>query len=81
MLRAVIIDDERPALDELSFLLKENSVEVIGTFQNTVGALDFILKENPDIVFLDIEMRGMTGIELASRIKKASPETWARSAV
>lgn len=75
MLRAVIIDDERPALDELSFLLKENSVEVIGTFQNTVGALDFILKETPDIVFLDIEMRGINGIDFGVELQNSTEDT------
>ena len=62
-MRAVVIDDERPALDELSFLLRKNSVEVIGAIQNTEGALEFILREKPDMVFLDIEMRGINGID------------------
>ena len=46
MLRAVLVDDERPALNELSYLLSENSVQVIGTFQITEGVLDFIKKKN-----------------------------------
>lgn len=70
MLRAVLIDDERPALDELSYLMKENSVEVIGAFQNTTGVLSFIQCEKPDIVFLDIEMRGENGIDFGVELQK-----------
>lgn len=72
MLRAVLIDDERPALDELSYLLKKNSVEVIGSFQNTEGALDFIAREKPDIIFLDIEMRGVNGIDFGVHLQNST---------
>lgn len=75
MLRAVIIDDERPALDELSYLLKGNSVEVIGAFQNTEGVLEFILREKPDIVFLDIEMRGKNGIDFGVELQNSTENT------
>jgi two-component SAPR family response regulator len=67
-----LIDDERPALDELSYLLRENAVEVIGSFQNTTGALDFILRENPDIVFLDIELRGVNGIDFGVELQNSA---------
>ncbi|MDD4842703.1 MAG: response regulator [Anaerotignum sp.] len=75
MLRAILIDDERPALDELSYLLKKNAVEVIGTFLKTEGTLDYILAQNPDIVFLDIEMRGTNGIEFGVELQKKSENT------
>jgi len=70
LLRTVLIDDERPALDELSYLLKKNSAEVIGAFQNTEGVLDFIVREKPDIVFLDIELREISGIDFGAELKK-----------
>lgn len=69
MLRAVLVDDERPALDELSYLLQENSVEVIGRFQNTEGLIDFVVREKPDIVFLDIELRGINGIDFGVELQ------------
>ncbi len=75
MLRAVIIDDERPALDELSYLLKENSVEVIGSFQNTEGAGGFIAREKPDIVFLDVELRGANGIDFGAELQNNMENT------
>jgi len=72
MLRAVLIDDERPNLDELSFLLSENSVEVIGAFQNIDGALEYIMDKKPEVVFLDIEMRGVNGIDFAVKLQNCS---------
>ncbi|MEA4933592.1 MAG: response regulator [Lawsonibacter sp.] len=75
MLKAVLMDDERPALDELSYLLREKSVEVIGTFQKPEGALDFIVKAKPDIVFLDIEMRGANGIDFGVALQDRTENT------
>ncbi|NCB52650.1 MAG: response regulator [Clostridia bacterium] len=75
MLRAVLIDDERPALDELTYLLEKKSVEVIGTFMNTEGALDFISCEKPDIVFLDIEIRDVNGIDFGVEMQSRAENT------
>lgn len=75
MLRAVIVDDERPALDELSFLLKKNSVEVIRAFPNTEGVLEYITREQPDIVFLDIELRDVNGIDFGAKLQNGADNT------
>jgi two-component SAPR family response regulator len=75
LLRAVLIDDERPALDELSYLLEKNSVEVIGCFQNTKGALDLITRERPELVFLDIEMRDVNGIDFGVELQNSAENT------
>ncbi len=75
MLRAVIIDDERPALEELSYLLGKYSVKVIGSFLNTEGALDFISCEKPDIVFLDIEIRDVNGIDFGVELQSGAENT------
>jgi two-component SAPR family response regulator len=69
MLKAVIVDDEKPAIDILKiFLEKTGQVAVINTFQNPKKALNEIEKLKPDVVFLDVEMFGMSGIEVASNI-------------
>ena len=75
MLRAVIIDDERPALEELSYLLEKHSVKVIGSFLNTEGAFDFISCEKPDIVFLDIEIRDVNGIDFGVKLQNSVENT------
>lgn len=66
MIRAVIIDDEKPALDVLHYLLqKDGRVDVVGAFQRPKEALEQIRVLQPDIVFLDMEMPVMNGVDLA----------------
>lgn len=67
-IRCVAIDDEAPALDIIEkFCLRIGNVE-LQTFSNPEEGLECILNWRPDIVFLDIEMEGLNGIELASRL-------------
>ena len=78
MIRTILVDDERPALDELNYLLTQNyksDIEVIGMADTAQEALSRITKEQPDLVFLDIQMRGFTGLELADLIHNTSPKT------
>lgn len=71
MLKAVIVDDEILAIHLLEAMLMEsNSVDVIGKFLNPLDAYTNILKLKPDILFLDIEMAEMSGIEFASKIEE-----------
>src|SRR2546421_6789116 len=68
-LRAVLVDDEQLARDELGFLLGEiGGVEIIGEAGNGVEALTTIEKLQPDVVFLDVQMPGLTGFEVARRM-------------
>jgi two-component system, LytTR family, response regulator LytT len=63
------VDDEQLARDELSYLLGQiGGVEVIGQAGNGVEALTTIERLQPDIVFLDIQMPGLTGFEVARRL-------------
>jgi two-component system response regulator LytT len=68
-LRAVLVDDEQLARDELGYLLDQvGGVEVIGQAGNGVEALTTIDKLQPDVVFLDVQMPGLTGFEVARRM-------------
>src|SRR5436190_2191159 len=68
-LRAVLVDDERLARDELGYLLgRVGGVEVIGQAGNGDEALSMIDRLHPDVVFLDVQMPGMTGFEVARRM-------------
>ncbi len=70
MLRTYLIDDEMPALQELEYLLNDfDDIHVEGLFQNPVEALEKIEEQKPDIVFIDIDMPYMNGIELALKIQ------------
>jgi two-component system response regulator LytT len=71
-LRAVLVDDEQLARDELRYLLGQlGGVEVIGQAGNGVEALSTIDRLHPDVVFLDVQMPGLTGFEVARRMLDA----------
>lgn len=66
MLKALVVDDEAPARSELRFLLAEcGGVEVVGEASNAVEALQLIKAIPYDVIFLDIQMSGLTGVQLA----------------
>ena len=71
-LRAVLVDDEQLARDELGYLLGQvGGIEVIGQAGNGVEALNTIDRLHPDVVFLDVQMPGLTGFEVARRMLDA----------
>jgi two-component system, LytTR family, response regulator len=68
-LRTVLVDDEQLARDELSYLLSQiDGIEVVGQAGDGVEALATIKRLQPDVVFLDIQMPGLTGFEVARRM-------------
>lgn len=70
-IRTIVIDDEPHSRNELIHLLRQHPMmEVIGEAGSSVKGLEKILKFEPDVIFLDIEMTGMTGVELAESLKK-----------
>ncbi len=65
-LRALVVDDEQLAREELSFLLNQiGGVAVVGEAANGIEAIGLIEDLTPDIVFLDVQMPGMNGFEVA----------------
>ena len=65
-LHAVVVDDEQPAREELCFLLGQiDAVKVVGQADNGVSALALIEHVEPHVAFLDIQMPGLTGFEVA----------------
>lgn len=69
MLKAIIVDDEILAINLLEATLHDNSaVTIIGKFVNPLEAIAKIPILKPDILFLDIDMAEMNGIEFASKI-------------
>src|SRR4029450_1020482 len=68
-LRAVLVDDEQLARDELGFLLGQvGGVEIVGQAGNGLEALTTIDRLRPDVVFLDVQMPGLTGFEVARQV-------------
>jgi serine phosphatase RsbU (regulator of sigma subunit) len=83
MIRAIIVDDEEPARERLRRLLSEidaSSVSQAGTCLEVVGeagdgadALSQIAVLTPDVVFLDIQMPGLSGLDVAARLQPPRP--------
>lgn len=65
MLKAVIVDDEERALESLKWELTHFSdeIEVVAAFTNPARALDYLAENQPDCLFLDIEMPTMDGFQ------------------
>jgi two-component system, LytTR family, response regulator AlgR len=76
-LRIFIVDDEPPARARLKMLLSDIEAEcpheLCGEAENAQRALDGIAATRPDVVLLDVQMPGITGIELAAHLNKLSP--------
>src|ERR1700678_689659 len=69
-MRAFLLDDEALALKRLQrMLVATKRVQVIGSSTDPVAAVPTILEIKPDILFLDIEMPGMTGFEMLSHLR------------
>lgn len=69
--KALIIDDERLARNELKKLLQEfPEIEIIGEAINAEEAIKMIDELNPEVIFLDIQMPGKTGFELLQELDK-----------
>jgi two-component system, LytTR family, response regulator len=68
-LRVLVVDDEPPGMKRLVRLLgEEPRVEVVGTAENGVEAVEAIRRLEPDLVFLDIQMPQKTGLEVVQEI-------------
>lgn len=69
MINVVLVDDEPLALDELSYLLEKSShVRIIGKFTDAFEAFEFCAMEEPDIIYLDINMPGIDGLAFADKL-------------
>lgn len=72
-MRTLIVDDEYPARQELRFLLKAFPyVEVVGEATNAGEAMELIRALDYSILFLDIQMPGLSGLELAKSLQEMS---------
>jgi two-component system, LytTR family, response regulator LytT len=68
-MNVIIVDDEKPARDELAYLLKAvQEVNVIGQGKNGVEALALIKEHSPDLVFLDVQMPGLDGFGVLKKL-------------
>lgn len=69
-IRVVIIDDEEEARDVISTLLGEfHDVQIVGKADDADAGLALIMRENPDLVLLDINMPRKTGLDMVAELR------------
>ncbi len=70
-LKTLIVDDEAPARLELRYLLdKITNIQVIGEATNAIEAIELIKALNYDLIFMDIQMPGLSGLEVVATLKE-----------
>jgi two-component system response regulator LytT len=68
-INTIIVDDEKPAREELAFLLKGFSeINLIGQGKNGIEAVNLIKEHSPDLVFLDVQMPGLDGFGVLKKL-------------
>ena len=74
-LRIAIFDDNKNIRDSITMLLQTvPEFEITGTYSHVLDCLDDVKESNPDLILMDIEMPGMTGIEAVKQIKASFPQ-------
>ncbi|WFR63799.1 response regulator [Paenibacillus amylolyticus] len=76
-MKVILVDDERLALIGLQKSLEKevSGIEIIATYMNPTEAMAGIVEHRPDVVFLDIHMPEMDGMDLGRQIQAATPGT------
>jgi len=70
IIKCLVVDDEKPARDELKFLLSDiEDIEIAGDAESCGTAYEILKKKKIDLIFLDIEMPGNNGFILLSKLK------------
>lgn len=74
-IKAIIVDDEESAIDNLSFELeKYDFISIEGTARNGVAGIKLIERVHPDLVFQDVELPDMSGMDMIAKAHDKMPE-------
>jgi two-component system LytT family response regulator len=70
MISAIIVDDEEPARGKLHrWLSSQPDIQIVGEYGDGLSAAHSIMRESPDVVFLDIQMPGLNGLQVAAQLE------------
>ena len=77
MYQVMIVDDEEPVLDSFAFILNNNTTdfELCAKARSGTEAVRLIYEHSPDLVFMDIQMPGINGIDAIEQVRKSFPKT------
>lgn len=73
-MKAIVVDDEELTALHISKLLEKQDIDVLGYFINPHEGMEAITRQRPDVVFLDIEMAELDGLEMAEKIQSGAHE-------
>src|SRR5262249_49729260 len=77
MMTILIADDEAPIVELVRFTLEDDHVQVVGAFDGTT-ALEMAYATRPDLVFIDVHMPELAGLEVCRRMRRAPECTHTR---
>ena len=73
-IKILLVDDETLLLESLEIILTLNDMEVVGTAHDGNEALSILQKQECSLALVDLNMKGMGGIELIGRLRKEHPD-------
>ena len=74
MIRVLVFDDNRNLLEGIKLLLKDSdTIFLAGAYADAAQAVAMVRKDQPDVVLMDIQMPGISGIDAVKAIKSAFP--------
>ena len=72
--KVYLVDDSIPVRERVAQMLRERAIDVVGQAGAPQAAIDGILATQPDVVVLDIQLQGGTGLEVLRAVRLAAPQ-------
>ncbi len=72
--KILVVDDDKVVREVLKAILREEGFDVVGEAKDGTGALSLVLKLSPDVVCLDVNMPGMSGLDVLKSLQDQAPD-------